>query len=198
MADSSKDASAIGTSIAKATAPRIISDPDVQILAGIAGTIQADYARPDEDPWAGSPFAWILACPSRQKGAIGEQLVAGWCAAKGLNVLRSGDSEADRVIEDRRTEIKFSTLWQSGVYKFQQVRDQRYEQLFCLGLSPFDAHAWVIPKDVLYDYVIGHTGQHTGASGTDTAWISFPAHSPPAWIRPFGGRLSQAFSLLAV
>ena len=39
-------------------------------------------------------------------GSIGEQLVAGWFAAKGLDVLRTGDSEADRVIDGKRVEIK--------------------------------------------------------------------------------------------
>jgi hypothetical protein len=91
-----------------------IRDPEVLMLATIAGTLKGDYVRegPD-DPWAGSPFAWIRTRPSRQVGKIGEQLVAGWCAAKGLDVTRSSNSEADRVIAGRRVEIKFSTLWET-------------------------------------------------------------------------------------
>lgn len=173
--------------------PRHILDADVQILAGVAGMLQAEYAEPANDPWTGSPFAWIRSRPSRQRGAIGDRLVAGWCAAKDLNVIRSGDSEADRVIEGRRAEIKFSTLWQTGVYKFQQVRDQDYELLFCLGISPFDAHAWLIPKHVLREHVIGHTGQHTGASGTETAWINVVAGSPPHWMSEYGDRLAKVW-----
>jgi len=175
-----------------------ISDPEVQILAGIAGALEADYAPQGADPWAGSPFAWILSRPSRQKGAIGEQLVAGWCAAKGLDVVRSPDSEADRVINGRRIEVKFSTLWQSGGYKFQQLRDQRYDFAFCLGVSPFDAHAWLLPKSVLLEHVIGHMGQHTGASGTDTAWLGFPADRPYSWMAPYGGTLADAWRALEV
>lgn len=173
--------------------PTHILDPDVQILAGVAGMIQAEYREPDDDPWAGSPFAWIRTRPSRQRGAIGERLVAGWCAAKDLNVIRSGDSEADRIIEGHRVEIKFSTLWQSGVYKFQQIRNQNYELLFCLGLSPFDAHAWLFPKDILLEHVIGHTGQHTGAAGTDTAWINVVAGSPRGWMASYGNRLADVW-----
>jgi hypothetical protein len=56
--------------------------------------------------------------------------VAGWCAAKGLDVTSSRNPEADRVIAGKRVEIKFSTLWESGVYKFQQIRDQDYEYFF--------------------------------------------------------------------
>ncbi len=67
------------------------------------------------------------------------------CAAKGLAVERSRDSEADRVIAGVRVEIKFSTLWRDrGGYTFQQLRDQNYEVAVFLGISPFDAHCWVV------------------------------------------------------
>lgn len=174
-----------------------ITDPDVLLLASIAATLKGDYVREGAaDPWAGSPFAWIRTRPSRQVGKIGEQLVAGWCAAKGFDVVASGDVAADRVIAGRRVEIKFSTLWESGVYKFQQIRDQNYEFAICLGISPFDAHCWVISKAVLREYVIGHTPQHTGRGGTDTFWLSFTATSPPNWLRPCGGRLASAYRIL--
>lgn len=174
-----------------------IIDPEVSMLATIAGALKSDYVREGaDDPWAGSPFAWIRTRPSRQVGKIGEQLVAGWCAAKGFDVMRSHDSEADRVIAGRRVEIKLSTLWRSGVYKFQQLRDQNYEFALCLGISPFDAHCWVMSKAVLREHVIGHTPQHTGRGGHDTFWLSFDASSPPAWLASCGGRLADAFALI--
>ena len=91
------------------TGPRgPIRDPDVGLLASIAGTLRDDYVKSAEaDPWSDSPFRWIKTRPSRQVGKIGEQLVAGWCAAKGFDVTKSGDSEADRVIAGKRVEIKF-------------------------------------------------------------------------------------------
>jgi hypothetical protein len=173
-----------------------ITDPDVQVLAAVATALLPDYSPPDDDPWEGSPFQWILSQPSRTKGAIGEALVAGWSAAKGFNVVRSPDSEADRIIEGHRIEIKFSTLWRLGGYKFQQIREQDYEYCFCLGLSPFDAHAWLLPKDILREYVIGHMGQHTGASGSDTAWLGFQADEPYKWMSPYGGRLADVAKLI--
>jgi hypothetical protein len=178
---------------------RAIQDPDVRLLATISAGLVQDYVDPSTDPWAGSPFAWIRTRPSRQKGAIGEQLVAGLAAAKGLDVLRAGDSEADRVINGRRVEIKFSTLWESGVYKFQQIRNQRYDVCLLLGLSPFTAACWVVPKAVLLDqpFKEGLSHQHGGASGTDTVWLSFPADRPPRWLERYGGRLSDAIRLLA-
>jgi hypothetical protein len=171
-----------------------IADPEVRLLAAIAATLKGDYVREGEaDPWAGSPFAWIRALPSRQKGKIGEQLVSGWCAAKGLDVTAAGDSEADRIIGGSRVEVKFSTLWRTGIYKFQQIREQNYEYLVCLGVSPFDAHSWVLSKNLVMAYVIGHTPQHRGRAGTDTFWLSLdPAH-PPDWLAGAGGKLGAAF-----
>lgn len=159
--------------------------------------MQGDYpGHGPADPWQGSPFAWIRTRPSRQRGKIGEQLVAGWCAAKDLDVVRSPDAEADRIIAGRRVEIKFSTLWESGVYAFQQIRDQNYEYAICLGLSPFDAHCWVISKRVLRQHVIHHTPQHTGRGGTETFWLHFQVAAPPAWLRSCGGRLADAYRIL--
>jgi hypothetical protein len=174
-----------------------ITDPEVNLLASIATTVHQDYASDEVDPWEGSPFAWIKGRPSRQVGAIGEKLVSGWCAAKGFDVTAAPNSDADRVVHGHLVEVKFSTLWANGGYKFQQIRDQDYERLFCLGVSPSDAHAWLVPKPVLYDHVIGHTGQHTGAAGTETAWLGFPADNPPAWLEPYGGTLAKVAEVLA-
>lgn len=173
-----------------------ISDPEVHLLAGLATTLEPDY-RPDNSAWTGSPFGWIkTSLPSKTVGAVGEALVAGWSAAKGFDVTKTGNSDADRIINGHRIEIKFSTLWKSGGYKFQQIRDQRYDYCFCLGVSPFDAHAWLIPKSVLLERVIGHMGQHTGSGASDTAWLGFPADKPYEWMKEHGGRLADVATLI--
>lgn len=174
-----------------------IADPEVRELALYAGLLRDEYVKDEPDPWRDSPFGWIKTRPSRQVGAIGERLVAAWCAAKDFDVVKSPDSEADRLIEGRRVEIKFSTLWKGGGYKFQQIRDQNYEYVFALGISPFDAHAWVIPKSVLKQYVIGHMGQHMGAIATDTSWLSVTVGEEPEWLAECGGSLGKARDLLA-
>ena len=162
---------------------------------GIAGALHDDYD--DEDmAWACSPFAWIKSRPSRQVGAIGEQLVAGFFAAKYFDVAKSPDSEADRIIGGFRVEIKFSTLWKAGSYKFQQLRDQNYEIGIWLGVSPFNAHCWVVPKLMMMErWHSGEIGsQHGGRSGRDTAWLTVDPASVPQWLSPHGGTLSQAVS----
>jgi len=173
----------------------VISDPEVQALAAIAAILAPEYDIPN-DPWAASPFGWIRLQKSRRVGKIGEQIVSGFLAARDFDIARTGDSEADRLVNGHRAEIKFSTLWGTGVYKFQQVRNQDYEFAICLGVSPFDAHCWVLPKAVLLEHVIGKLGQHSGAGGQDTAWISLKPGAPPEWMRPCGGRLRDAVAVL--
>ena len=173
-----------------------ITDPDVRILASLSASLAPDYASAADDPWIGSPFEWILRVPSRTKGAIGEALVAGWAAAKGFDVVRSRSSNADRIINGHRIEIKMSTLWKSGGFKFQQIRDQEYDYCLCIGFSPFDVQAWLLPKTVLNEFVIGHMGQHTGATGRDTSWLGFQADLALNWMGPYGDRLSDVEHLL--
>ena len=172
-------------------------DPDVRLVVELAQNKEASYTKGDA-MWVGSPFHWIKARPSRQIGKIGEELVADWCTSKGLIVKRSPDSDADRIIAGHRIEIKFSTLWtESKIYKFQQIRDQNYDYCFCIGVSPFDVHAWLIPKSELRDSrPPSFIPQHGGSDGLDTKWLSFEAASPPQWLKPFGGQLSDVDVLL--
>lgn len=174
---------------------RAITDPDVRALAAIAGPLQADYV-PKNDPWEGSPFAWIRSVSSRRRGKIGEQLVAGFLASKGFGVDRVRDSQADLLVNGHRVEIKFSTLWEQGTYTFQQIRDQNYEALICLGISPFDAHCWAVDKKTLRRRVIGKLSQHGGAKGIDTAWMSFAPDKPYDWLSDCGGRLRDGVASL--
>lgn len=169
--------------------------PDFELLASAANFIKPEF-RKDESIWAQSPFEWVLTLPSASKGKLGKRLVYQWCAIKGLSIDSSPDSQADMMINGHRVEIKFSTLWEASIYKFQQIRDQNYEYAVCLGISPFEAHCWVISKKILKQFVIGHMGQHTGSGGQETAWFAVNPHSPPSWILPCGGTLEEAYKVL--
>ena len=175
-----------------------ITDKEVRILASISRGLEVEYSS-ESDDWDGSPFQWLKSKPSRQIGAIGEKLVSGWLAARGFNIARSPDSEADRIIESKRVEIKCSTKWKSGTYKFQQIRNQNYDMLICLGLSPFDAHCWVFTKEEIMGlWDDGHVkSQHGGAAGRDTAWLDIDSGNPPVWTQDYGGNLSNAIAIIS-
>ena len=172
-----------------------IADPDARLLAGIAAELEPGYTS-DEAEWRASPFGWIKRQPSRRVGKIFEQLAAGWCAAKGFSVAAAPNSQSDRVIGGLKVEIKGSTLWAGGGFKFQQIRDQDYDVVICLGIRPFDVNAWVIPKETLMARPDGVVSQHGGQAGRDTAWLGFDADNPPPWLREWGGRLADAHRVL--
>lgn len=175
-----------------------IQDQDVRQFADLAVAMEAEYEKA-EDAWRTSPFGWIKTKPSRQIGSIGELLVERFCLAKGLAVKRSGNSDFDRLISGVRVEIKFSTLWDGGFYKFQQIRDQQYDAVFCVGVSSQDAHAWLIPKAVIMaarNHEAGIVSQHGGQAGSDTAWLTVWPSTPHDWLKAYGGTLNKAVTLL--
>ena len=167
-------------------------------LAEISSAFEKVAAPPSVE-WKGSPFEWILSIPSRSKGAYGEKLVQELFRLNGFDVKRpKSGSDHDRVINGHRIEIKMSTLWaKNGQYTFQQIRDQEYDYLICLGLSPREAHCWLIPKSEVYVGKEGVSHQHGGKAGKDTLWLSFPASKAPKWLESYGGSLDQAISLLS-
>jgi hypothetical protein len=172
-----------------------MTSSDFDLLANAANFIKEDLKK-ENAAWEGSPFEWVLRLPPGSKGKLGKQLVLQWCALKELAVDKSPDSDADMLINGHRVEVKFSTLWEKGYYKFQQIRDQDYEYSICLGISPFDVHCWVISKIILKTHVIRHLGQHTGSKGQETAWFPVNPMNPPEWLTSCGGTLEKAFSVL--
>lgn len=167
-------------------------------LVRISKLLHEEY-RNENTMWINSPFEWIISMPSRSKGAIGEKIVSMWLASYNFNVARSPDTQADRVVEGKRVEIKLSTLWKAGGYKFQQLRDQNYDFAIMLGLAPHDAHCWVIKKSEIIrlwkeEHII--EGQHTGHDGADTAWLHINPEDAKLF-SPYGGSLKKALELVA-
>lgn len=166
-----------------------ISDKTVQHLAEYGQELFNQY-QTRKSGWDGSPFKWIHSIPSRSRGKVGEQLAAEIFRTENLSVCESaGSTDADILVEGQSVEVKFSTLWARGNYKFQQIRDQKYHFLFCLGISPFDAHAWIFPKSEIPFNELGN--QHGGRRGTDTWWIEVLPENPPAWMQVQSGKVSE-------
>ena len=144
--------------------------------------------------WEQSPFSWIRQQPSRRVGAIGEDFSRKILEQHGLRVAQALSSEHDFRCQDKRVENKFSTLWETGVYKFQQIRDQDYDVALLLGLSPHVAHMWCIPKQALMSaWSRGDlVGQHGGSGAKETAWLEVRPGAPPAWMAAYGPDIMTA------
>lgn len=165
-----------------------ITPPDFEMLASLAMYIRNDIEVQTE-VWESSPFSWVTQLPAAKKGKLGRNLIASWCAAKGLTIAYPKDTKANLIINGYRIATKFSTLWSEGSYKFQQIRDAGYDYLICLGISPSDAHCWVFNRDYIVDKA---KPQHKGAD----FFLTINPEKLPDWACIGGGRLDEAYHIL--
>lgn len=162
---------------------------DYELMASASQKLFGEVAR--SDTWSGSPFEWIRAVPSATKGRVGKVLVTEWARSVGLFVAGAPDGKGDRWINGHLVQIKMSTLWDAGFYKFQQIRDQDYAYCLCLGISPFQIHAWLLPKNVIKEHVIGQMGQHTGSGASETSWLEVRPGVAHEWMSGYGDTLES-------
>ena len=169
-------------------------------LANISSSFES-LAAPASSAWKGSPFGWIRDIPPRSKGAYGEKFVQELFRDNGFDVKRAkSGSDHDRVINGHRVEIKMSTLWtDKEIYVFEQIRrNQKYDYLIFLGLSPHEAHCWLIPKSQFHLGKEGVSRQHGGKKGSDNLlWMQFDPSKPPNWLNDYGGTLERVLKLMS-
>lgn len=167
-----------------------LSLPDFEMLASLSMYIRNDLEEQNE-VWVSSPFSWVTQLPAAKKGKLGRNLIASWCAAKGLTIDYPKDTKASLIISGYRIATKFSTLWAEGGYKFQQIRNEGYDYLICLGISPAKAHCWVFDRE----YIVGKAKpQHKGAD----LFLTINPENPPGWANIGGGRLDEAYHILRI
>jgi len=150
----------------------------------------------DKRAWQRSPWGWYVELPSTTRGAAGEKLAAELLVAAGFTVEPRVSVGHDLVVNGAKIEVKTSSLW-SGCryYGFSQLRDQDYDLLFLLGISPHMLHAWAVPKEVALRHAFR---QHNGAAGQEVRWLKYIyPDQPPAWIAPYGGDLNAGLGKLA-
>ena len=162
------------------------------MLAATASHLQEEIQEED-NPWENSPFEWAITLPPRKKGKLGGKLVVSWLAAKGMNLESTKDSSETVRFNGLQFAIKFSTLWANDIYRFQQIRPTGYDYVICLGISPFDAHCWVVERE----WAVRHSKpQHKGGPKVADYWMEIDPNQPEAWIKDCGGSLDQAFQIL--
>lgn len=157
------------------------------------------YEKREDLRWEQSPFKWIKKLSSiKAKGKVFEILLSLYVEGCGILVKPRSGSGHDRRFDDAKTEIKGALLGIDGTFTFNQVRDQDYEYLTLLGLTPTEAYLWIVPKSEVKDqWGTGLPFQHGGKKGVDTTWISkMLPDNPPYWLQPWGGRLDQGLKVL--
>lgn len=165
--------------------------PDFQLLASAAMYIQSDLIS-GADGWENSQLFWILSLPPAAKGKLGRHLIATWCSSQGFSVDRLTDKDANLNVNGNRVATKFSTLWSGGIYKFQQIRESGYDYLICLGVSPDNAHCWIVDRKLVLKNA---KVQHRGAKGAEY-WLSINPDEPADWLLDYGGRLEDSTQVM--
>lgn len=145
------------------------------------------------DQWKDSPFEWVLQLPPRTKSKLGKHLVMTYLLSNGIELQDTGiKSGVGFIANNKIISIKFSTLWERGYYKFQQIRENGYDYLLCFGLAPNNAHCYIFEKD----YVLSHAQvQHKG-TGSAEYWISFNPSNPDQWVKLYGDTIDKAITII--
>lgn len=156
------------------------------MLAVTARTIQEEIEN-EIKPWENSPFEWVVQLPARKKGKVARQLITSWLESKGIACDLVGNSSETLLINGHRFAIKFSTMWEKGFYKFQQIRADGYEYVICFGIAPFNAHCWIIERNLA---IKNAKKQHE-----TEYWLTIDPNNPN-WAQKFGGDLEHAYKVL--
>lgn len=173
-------------------APGGRADAEAALQAGVAAAgerVRAEVAGDEEDPWAGSPYAWIRTLAPARRSRAAVLLAEAVLRAAGYDVGPRRGRGHHRVVAGRRLEVKLSTLWSAGTYTFQAIRSGEFDLAALVGVSPARVDVWVVPADV----VLARVEPSDGAAG----WLSFAAQAPPAWLAGYGGDLSALGDVLA-
>lgn len=177
-----------------------MSYADLSTFSTALSTEYVDDAPTAEDiAWADSPFNWIRQEAPGTKGRIGRELARYILESLGIAVGSAGTGLTANTVPIR---VKLSLEWGAGAFKFQQIRDEPFEYVFCLGIYPEGVYGWLIPReDLIVDGVwqerSGLTPQHGGIAGTDTYWLSVDPANPPGWLSTYGGTLVAFETVLA-
>jgi 16S rRNA G966 N2-methylase RsmD len=164
---------------------------DFLMLASTASYLQQDLEEVN-DLWKDSPFEWILQLPPRSKGKLARKLVTTWCLNNNLPIVKTSESSETLIINEVTYAVKFSTLWKSRIYQFQQIKVDGPEKILCFGISPFEAHCWILEKSKVQ--IFGKK-QHKGAQDAEY-WVEIDPSHQEEWLLDAGGTLSKALSIL--
>lgn len=153
---------------------------DYQYLVKISENLRDQYPPEPKSIWTDSPFGWMSSLPGSKKGEAGQKLACKFLQKRGFHIGDQNHGHSCRMA------TRFSMLWTSGVYKFQQIGSPEYDILLCVGVSPDAVHAWVARKSEIVWSELKSTQKN------ENCWISFsPPDCPHSWMRPQNGDLGE-------
>ena len=71
-------------------------------------SVYKEFGLSSNNPWEGSPFEKYYQTGAKQKGALGELIIASFLENEGMRIEKPKNQGHDRIINDWRIEIKFS------------------------------------------------------------------------------------------
>ncbi len=157
-------------------------------LENITNDLIASY--PASKEWDDSPFNWIRGLPPASKGAIGRDIGSGLLYAYGFT---PSSHRYELRVNGQGVVVRVAMKWKGNIVKFQNLRNNEFEHIFCIALYPKSAYAWLIPKsevwhnDAVRNDRAGVTMQHKGAD----AWLSIDPKKVPEWMKPYGGTIDD-------
>lgn len=110
----------------------------------------------NRDPYKDSIFLPLKQLSSRTKGAVFEKMVEEYLAANGDYVVTKPlSSNYDRIINDKRVEIKGSFLWgTSGNFRWQQIRtNQAYDIIVFMAIYPDRIELFAATKEDVVKFI---------------------------------------------
>jgi hypothetical protein len=105
-------------------------EPGLAALEAISTKIKAAFDTPEDLEWKGHSLEWIRSHPSARIGKIGRSFVQSLCEGSGLKVKKIGYS---LIIKDKKIQVRFSTGWSGGGFKFEQLRYEGFDRSLLLG-----------------------------------------------------------------
>lgn len=149
-------------------------------LAASITHLQAELEQ--EDAWSNSPFAWVQRLPEPQRNIAGVALIAAWCQSKGL-VLGPGGV---LTINGCNVLASFAMLVE-GAYLFQ-LPQKDFDYLLCFGISPKQAHGWILSHNEVLRYAHGQS--------TKFFTLDIRPENPPTWLDHTDGSFDHVLIIL--
>jgi hypothetical protein len=128
------------------------------------------------DPYLGTPFYSAKILSSRSKGAFFEKLTEEYIEKFSYNIKvdKRKNADHDIIVNDKKIEIKGSTLWMDNKglltkFRWQQIRiKQDYEMMIFLAMYPDKVKFYYASKQDLIDNLDPLLYNQHGGKGVDS------------------------------